>query len=102
MYLVDRRGVMAMPSDRILEAGGMAAEDICRCRRRAICVEPSRLPQQRGLYRHAREHHRSLQLYRQSGKRLTTAAMLDYNFSKRTDVYVAVDYTDLSGAWIPL
>jgi predicted porin len=38
----------------------------------------------------------------ESGKRLTTAAMLDYNFSKRTDVYMAVDYTHLSGAWIPL
>ncbi|EHP42377.1 RNA-directed DNA polymerase RetA [Cupriavidus basilensis OR16] len=38
----------------------------------------------------------------ESGKRMTTAGMLDYNFSKRTDVYVAVDYTHLSGAWIPL
>ncbi len=37
-----------------------------------------------------------------SGKRLTTAAMLDYNLSKRTDVYVAVDYTQLRGAWIAL
>lgn len=38
----------------------------------------------------------------QSGKRLTTAAMLDYNFSKRTDVYLEVDYTQLKGAWIAL
>lgn len=37
-----------------------------------------------------------------SGKRLTTAAMLDYSFSKRTDVYVEVDYTHLNGAWIAL
>ncbi|TPQ39768.1 porin [Cupriavidus pinatubonensis] len=36
------------------------------------------------------------------GKRLTTAAMLDYNFSKRTDAYVEVDYTNLKGGWIAL
>lgn len=28
--------------------------------------------------------------------------MLDYNFSKRTDVYVEVDYTHLQGQWIAL
>ncbi|AEI80778.1 porin gram-negative type [Cupriavidus necator N-1] len=38
----------------------------------------------------------------QGGKRLTTAGMLDYNFSKRTDVYVEVDYTHLQGQWIAL
>ncbi|CAJ0888094.1 Outer membrane porin protein 32 [Ralstonia sp. LMG 32965] len=37
-----------------------------------------------------------------SGKRLTTAGMLDYAFSKRTDVYAEVDYTRLQGAWIAL
>ncbi|WP_051591549.1 porin [Cupriavidus sp. SK-4] len=36
------------------------------------------------------------------GKRLTAAAMLDYNFSKRTDVYLEVDYTNLRGEWIAL
>jgi predicted porin len=38
----------------------------------------------------------------QGGKRLTTAGMLDYAFSKRTDVYVEVDYTHLQGQWIAL
>lgn len=38
----------------------------------------------------------------QSGKRLTTAGMLDYSFSKRTDVYLEVDYTHLQGAWVAL
>jgi len=38
----------------------------------------------------------------ESGKRLTTAGMLDYAFSKRTDVYMEVDYTHLQGAWIAL
>ncbi|QYY27970.1 porin [Cupriavidus pinatubonensis] len=38
----------------------------------------------------------------QSGKRLTTAGMLDYSFSKRTDIYLEVDYTHLQGAWIAL
>ncbi|MNO07581.1 hypothetical protein D3C81_2298450 [compost metagenome] len=28
--------------------------------------------------------------------------MLDYSFSKRTDVYVEVDYTHLQGQWIAL
>lgn len=37
-----------------------------------------------------------------SGKRLTTAGMLDYAFSKRTDVYAEVDYTHLQGAWVAL
>ena len=37
-----------------------------------------------------------------SGKRLTTAGMLDYAFSKRTDVYAEVDYTHLQGGWIGL
>ena len=37
-----------------------------------------------------------------SGKRLTSAGMLDYAFSKRTDVYAEVDYTRLQGAWIAL
>ncbi len=36
------------------------------------------------------------------GKRLTTSAMLDYNFSKRTDAYLEVDYTNLKGGWIAL
>ncbi|MCY1267687.1 Gram-negative porin [compost metagenome] len=38
----------------------------------------------------------------QGGKRLSTAAMLDYNFSKRTDVYLEADYTHLRGAWVAL
>ncbi|WP_066730727.1 porin [Cupriavidus sp. D384] len=38
----------------------------------------------------------------QGGRRLTTAGMLDYAFSKRTDVYVEVDYTHLQGQWIAL
>lgn len=38
----------------------------------------------------------------QGGKRLTTAGMLDYSFSKRTDVYMEVDYTHLQGQWIAL
>jgi predicted porin len=37
-----------------------------------------------------------------SGKRLTTAGMLDYAFSKRTDVYAEVDYTHLQGSWVAL
>lgn len=37
-----------------------------------------------------------------SGKRLTTAGMLDYAFSKRTDVYAEIDYTHLQGGWIAL
>lgn len=37
-----------------------------------------------------------------NGNRVTSMAMLDYNFSKRTDVYFAVDYTKLSGEWITL
>ncbi|AOZ01473.1 hypothetical protein BKK81_18795 [Cupriavidus sp. USMAHM13] len=38
----------------------------------------------------------------QGGKRLTTAGMLMYSFSKRTDVYLEVDYTNLQGQWIAL
>ncbi|WP_432261108.1 porin [Cupriavidus sp. TMH.W2] len=34
-----------------------------------------------------------------TGNRFTGALMLDYVFSKRTDVYVEADYTTLSGAW---
>lgn len=34
-----------------------------------------------------------------SGNHFTSAVMLDYAFSKRTDVYVEADYTTLSGAW---
>ena len=37
-----------------------------------------------------------------SGKRLTSAGVLDYAFSKRTDVYAELDYTHLQGAWIAL
>jgi predicted porin len=37
-----------------------------------------------------------------SGKRLTTYAMIDFAFSKRTDVYVEADYTRLRGAWVDL
>lgn len=36
------------------------------------------------------------------GIRLTSALMLDYYLSKRTDVYVEVDYTKLKDAWIAL
>jgi predicted porin len=36
------------------------------------------------------------------GNRFTGSAMLDYAFSKRTDVYVEVDYTKLSDAWTTL
>ncbi|MDW3685979.1 porin [Cupriavidus sp. CV2] len=35
----------------------------------------------------------------ESGNRFTGSVMLDYAFSKRTDVYVESDYTTLSGAW---
>jgi predicted porin len=34
-----------------------------------------------------------------SGNRFTGAMMLDYAFSKRTDVYIEADYTTLSDAW---
>lgn len=34
-----------------------------------------------------------------SGSRFTGAVMLDYNLSKRTDVYVEADYTTLTGTW---
>lgn len=36
------------------------------------------------------------------GTRLTSALMLDYYLSKRTDVYVEVDYTKLKEGWIGL
>ncbi|MDW3682130.1 porin [Cupriavidus sp. CV2] len=36
------------------------------------------------------------------GKRLTLAAVLDYDLSKRTDVYLQGDYTRLRGGWIAL
>ncbi|OWW19539.1 porin [Noviherbaspirillum denitrificans] len=36
------------------------------------------------------------------GKRYTSALMLDYYLSKRTDVYVEVDYTKLKDGWIAL
>lgn len=36
------------------------------------------------------------------GRRLTTALMLDYFFSKNTDIYVAVDYAKLQGEWVNL
>lgn len=36
------------------------------------------------------------------GRRLTTALMLDYFFSKNTDIYVAVDYAKLQGQWVNL
>jgi predicted porin len=36
------------------------------------------------------------------GIRLTSALMLDYYLSKRTDVYVEVDYTKLKDGWIAL
>lgn len=35
----------------------------------------------------------------ESGNRFTGALMVDYTFSKRTDVYLETDYTTLSGAW---
>ncbi len=34
-----------------------------------------------------------------SGNRFTGAVLLDYAFSKRTDVYLESDYTTLSGVW---
>lgn len=34
-----------------------------------------------------------------SGNRFTGALMLDYAFSKRTDVYLEADYTNLTDAW---
>ncbi|GCB05128.1 hypothetical protein PSUB009319_27590 [Ralstonia sp. SET104] len=37
-----------------------------------------------------------------SGRRFTGAVMLDYAFSKRTDVYIESDYTKLNGAWTTL
>lgn len=36
------------------------------------------------------------------GQRMTSALMLDYNFSKRTDAYIEFDYTNLRGGWIAL
>lgn len=36
------------------------------------------------------------------GKRLTTALMLDHYLSKRTDVYVEVDYTKVKDGWVGL
>lgn len=36
------------------------------------------------------------------GKRLTSALMLDYFLSKRTDVYVEVDYTKVKDGWVGL
>lgn len=36
------------------------------------------------------------------GHRFTTGLMLDYFLSKRTDTYVSVDYTKLSGEWLNL
>lgn len=38
----------------------------------------------------------------QSGTRITGGPLLDYNLSKRTDVYAGVDYTRLTGAWTTL
>ncbi|RQR32813.1 porin [Burkholderia sp. Bp9143] len=38
----------------------------------------------------------------QSGTRLTGGPTLDYALSKRTDVYVGVDYNHLTGAWTSL
>jgi predicted porin len=37
-----------------------------------------------------------------SGTRITTGPTLDYFLSKRTDVYVGVDYNHLTGAWTTL
>jgi len=37
-----------------------------------------------------------------SGTRITTGPTLDYLLSKRTDVYVGVDYNHLTGAWTTL
>ncbi len=37
-----------------------------------------------------------------SGNRFTVSPLLDYLLSKRTDVYVAADFSKLSGAWITL
>lgn len=34
-----------------------------------------------------------------SGNRVTASVMLDYAFSKRTDVYLESDFTKLNGAW---
>ncbi|WP_250517821.1 porin [Caballeronia sp. INDeC2] len=42
-------------------------------------------------------HHSS-----QSGTRITGGPTIDYLFSKRTDVYVGVDYNHLTGAWTTL
>jgi predicted porin len=36
------------------------------------------------------------------GTRLTSAMMLDYYLSKRTDIYVEVDYTKLKNGWVGL
>jgi predicted porin len=38
----------------------------------------------------------------QEGTRITGGPTLDYFLSKRTDVYVGVDYSHLTGAWITL
>jgi len=38
----------------------------------------------------------------QSGTRITTGPTFDYFLSKRTDVYVGVDYNHLTGAWTTL
>ncbi|KWR88213.1 porin [Cupriavidus sp. IDO] len=35
----------------------------------------------------------------QNGTRITGGPLLDYSLSKRTDVYVGVDYTKFTGAW---
>lgn len=47
-------------------------------------------------------HYDKLKRNTGDGKRLTSALMLDYFLSKRTDVYVEVDYTKLSDAWVGL
>lgn len=47
-------------------------------------------------------HHDKLKRPAGDGKRLTSALMLDYFLSKRTDVYVEVDYTKLKDGWIAL
>lgn len=47
-------------------------------------------------------HYDRLRHQSNNGTRVTSVAMLDYYFSKRTDVYFAVDYTKLSGEWVTL
>lgn len=47
-------------------------------------------------------HHDKLKHPGADGRRLTSGLMLDYYLSKRTDVYVEVDYTKVKDGWIAL